>query len=236
MSKFSKKTLNENNKKMAYSKFSINLSKVFLILIVPFLIFLLVFNFAGFSNSFFTKKFSQYGVNNKFLDAEAMHQKVINFIEGKSNELPSDFNEREKQHLLDVKKVISALTITLYIMVGLFLLLLVVSAFTLKANGYIINFVGRVMMWGGILTVALAVLLFLLINFDFGPAFESMHQMFFQKGTYMFDPAKETIVNLYPEQLFMDLGIRISALIIISAILIILTGFYLVLRTENQKQ
>ena len=52
-----------------------NLSKIFLILIVPVLIFLLVFNFAAFSNSFFTKKFSQYGVNNKFIDAGAMHQK-----------------------------------------------------------------------------------------------------------------------------------------------------------------
>jgi len=76
----------------------------------------------------------------------------------------------------------------------------------------------------------------LFITLDFGSTFESMHQMFFQKGTYMFDPAKETMVNLYPEQLFMDLGIRISAWIIISAILIILIGFYLVLRTKNQKQ
>ncbi|HLC60851.1 MAG TPA: DUF1461 domain-containing protein [Candidatus Nanoarchaeia archaeon] len=214
----------------------INFLKVFLILILPFLIFLLVFNFASLSDSFFTKKFSEYGVNNKFPDAGAMHQKVINFIEGKSDELPSDFNDREKQHLLDVKKVISALTITLYIMVGLFLLLLVISAFTLKFNSYIINFVGRVMVWGGVLTVALAALLFLFITFDFGSTFESMHQMFFQKGTYMFDPAKEAMVNLYPEQLFMDLGIRISAWIIISAILIILIGLYLVLRTKNQKQ
>src|SRR3989338_7270826 len=214
----------------------INFLKVFLILILPFLIFLLVFNFASLIDSFFTKKFSQYGVNNKFPDAGAMHQKVLNFIEGKSTELPSDFNEREKQHLMDVKRVISALTITLYIMVGLFLLLLIVSAFTLKVNSYIINFVGKVMMWGGILTVGLAVLLFLFISLDFGPAFESMHQMFFRSGTYMFDPAKEAIVNLYPEQLFMDLGIRISAWVIISAILIILIGFYLVLRTKKQKQ
>ena len=214
----------------------INFLKVFLILILPFLIFLLVFNFASLSDSFFTKKFSEYGVNNKFPDAGAMHQKVINFIEGKSDELPSDFNDREKQHLLDVKKVISALTITLYIMVGLFLLLLVISAFTLKFNSYIINFVGRVMVWGGVLTVALAALLFLFITFDFCSTFESIHQMFFQKGTYMFDPAKEAMVNLYPEQLFMDLGIRISAWIIISAILIILIGLYLVLRTKNQKQ
>jgi len=213
----------------------INLSKIFLILIVPVLVFLIVFNFAGFSDSFFTKKFSEYGVNNKLLDAGAMHQEVINFIEGKSNELPSGFNEREKQHLMDVKRVISALTITIYIMVGLFLLLLVISAFTLKVNSYIINFVGIIMLWGGILTVALAALLFLLINFDFGPAFESMHRIFFQEGTYLFDPAKETIVNLYPEQLFMDLGIRISVWVIIAAVLLILAGFYLVFKTKKPK-
>ena len=121
-------------------------------------------------------------------------------------------------------------------MVGLFLLLLIVSAFTLKVNSYIINFVGKVMMWGGILTVGLAALLFLFISFDFGPAFESMHQMFFRSGTYMFDPAKEAIVNLYPEQLFMDLGIRISVWVIIAAALLILVGFYLVFKTKKQKQ
>jgi len=213
-----------------------NFLKFFLIITVPFLIFLLVFNFSGFSDSFFEKEFSQYGVNSKFFDAKSMHQKVINFIEGKSNELPPDFNEREKSHLLDVRNVISALTVALYITVGLFLLLLVVSAFTLKINSHIINFVGKVLMWGGILTVAMAALLFLLIKFDFSQAFESMHQIFFQSGTYMFDPAREAIVNLYPQQLFMDLGIRLSVWIIISAILIILIGFYLVLRTKNQKQ
>ena len=132
---------------------------------MPFLIFLLVFNFAAFSNSFFKNEFLKYGVYNKFSDAESMHQKVIDFIEGKSSVLPSNFNEREKEHLDDVRKVTSALTITLYIMIALFIILLIASSITLKANSYIINFIGRILMWGGIVTVALAALLLLFFSF-----------------------------------------------------------------------
>lgn len=213
----------------------INLSKIFLVLILPFLIFLLVFNFTVFSNSFFKNAFSKYGVYDKFSNAEAMHQKVIDFIEGKSGELPANFNDRERQHLDDVKNVISALTITLYIIIALFVILLFISSFMLKINSSIINFVGKVLMWGGILTVAAALLLFIAVKIDFGPTFESMHQMFFQKGTYLFDPAKESIVNLYPEQLFMDLGIRISAWTVAAAVICILIGLYLVFKTKKRK-
>ena len=213
----------------------VNFAKIFLILIVPVLIFLIVFNFASFSDSFFKNEFSKYGVNNKFINADLLHQKVTDFIEGKSNELPSEFNAREKAHLADVRKVISSLTITLYIMIALFIILLIVSAFTLKVNSSIINFTGKILMWGGILTVAIAALLFLSLQFDFGATFESMHRMFFQSGTYMFDPAKEAIVNLYPEQLFMDLGIKISVWTLIIAVLTIIIGFYLIIRTKNQK-
>lgn len=215
---------------------SVKAPKILLILVMPLLIFLLVFNFAFLSESFFKAAFSKYGVYEKFPDAEAMHQKVIDYISGDSDELPPDFNDREKEHLRDVKKVISALTITLYIMVALFVFLLVASSFMLKANTSIINFIGRILMWGGIATVAVAILLLLAVKFDFGATFESMHQMLFAQGTYLFDPAKESIVNLYPEQLFMDLGIRISIWTVVVAVLAILLGLYLITRTKNNKK
>lgn len=213
----------------------VTILKLLMILILPFLLFLIVFNFYGFNNIFYQQKFSEYKVQQDVPEALSLHEKVINFITGEKEELPAEFNEREKQHLFDVRKAVRISTILLYIVIILFVLLLVVSAFILKVNNYITNFVGKVLVFGGFLTVMLAVALFFLINSDFSKTFESFHNLLFEKGTYTFDPAKEMIVKLYPEQLFMDLGLRISKNILIASIIVILLGALLIFNSKSKK-
>ena len=211
------------------------ISKLVMILILPFLIFLLALNFIGFDGVFYQQKFFQYSVEKNISSAALLHSGVIDFITGKANELPSKFSEREKQHLWDVRGIIKISTIILYILIILFVLLLIVSMLTLKVNNLITNFVGKILVFGGFLTLILAAALFLLINLDFPLTFESFHRLFFEKGTYTFDPAKEMLVNLYPEQLFMDLGIKISKWAIVAAGLLILLGAVLLFRPKKQK-
>lgn len=211
------------------------ISKFLLILALPFLIFLLVMDFVGFDTSFYEKKFLEYKVHQEIPEASSLNEKIIDFIKGKNSELPSEFNEREKQHLWDVRRVVRISTIVLYIFIALFILLLIASAFILKANNYIINFVGKVLVLGGILTAILAMVLFFLINSDFSAAFESFHLLLFEKGTYVFDPAKEMIVKLYPEQIFTDLGINISKVVILASAILILLGALLVLKSKKNK-
>lgn len=213
----------------------LTLSKFLLVLILPFLLFLLALNFGALDNLFFKEKFSEYKVEQKIPQAVSLHEKVINFITGKNNELPNDFNEREKQHLWDVRNIIKISTILLYALIILFVLLLLISAFILKVNNFITNFVGKVLVFGGFLTIVLAAALFFLINSDFTAAFESFHKLFFQQGTYSFNPAKEIIVNLYPEQLFMDIGIRMSKWVIIASSAIILLGAFFILTSKKKK-
>lgn len=211
------------------------ISKLLLILILPFLIVLFILNFTGFDDLFYQQKFSEYSVQKNIPEAISLHAKVMNFIKGASTEPPSEFNEREKQHLWDVKKIVSISTIMLYVFIILFIVLLIISAFILKVNNIIINFVGKVLIFGGFLTLILAAALFFFINSDFPAAFESFHQLFFAKGTYTFDPAKEIIVRLYPEQLFMDLGIKISKYTIAASVIIVIIGFYLLIGSKSKK-
>lgn len=203
----------------------LTISKLLLILMLPFLLFLLVLNFVGFDKLFYQEKFSEYGTKNA--SATTLHEKVISFIKGKNNELPEQFNEREKQHLFDVKNAIRISTITLYILIFLFVLLLILSIFTLKVNNLITNFIGKILVFGGFLTIVLAAILFFLITSDFSKTFESFHSFLFEKGTYTFDPNKEMLVRLYPEQLFMDLGIRISKGVFFISVLIIIIGLFI---------
>ncbi|MDP3765282.1 MAG: DUF1461 domain-containing protein [Nanoarchaeota archaeon] len=213
----------------------LTLSKVLMILILPFLLFLLVLNFVGFDNRFYQEKFSEYEIQQNVPEAVPLHEKVINFITGKNDKPPQEFNEREKQHLFDVRKAVRISTILLYILIILFVLLLIVSSFILKVNNYITSFVGKVLVFGGFLTVIMAVSLFLLINSDFSKTFESFHRLLFEKGTYTFDPAKEMIVKLYPEKLFMDLGLKISKWIILASAIVVLSGAFLILKSKSKK-
>ena len=213
----------------------LTISKILMILILPFLLFLVAFNLNGFNGQFYKEKFAEYKVQNDVPQAISINEKVINFIAGKNNEFPNEFNEREKQHLLDVRKVVGISTIVLYVFIILFIMLLIVSALILKINNHIINFVGKVLVFGGFLAIILAGLLFFFISSDFSAAFESLHTLLFEKGTYVFDPAKEIIVMLYPEQIFMDLGIKISELVVFASAMIILLGTFLMLKSKSKK-
>ena len=202
---------------------------------MPFLLFLVVVNFYGFDSPFYQQKFLEYGVQQDVAEASALHQKIVNFVTGKNDELPDELNEREKQHLWDVRDVVRIATILLYILIILFIILLIVSALILKVNNYVINFVGKVLVFGGFLTILMSAIIFFLISSDFAAAFESFHKLLFEKGTYLFDPAKEMLVRLYPEQLFMDLGIKISEMVILASVVIILFGTFLMLKSKNKK-
>lgn len=204
--------------------------KFLLVFILPFLIFIQTSSFVGFDNKFYQQKFSEYSVNKDLPQATSLHEKVINFIKSKNNELPNEFNEKEKQHLLDVRNLIKSLTIIFYVLIILFVLLLIISILKIKKKIQIKKFIGEVLVFGGFLTVILASALFFFIILDFSSTFESFHKLFFIKETYIFDPAKDTIVNLYPAQLFMEIGIRMAKWIVISSIVIILVGILLKLK------
>ena len=66
--------------------------------------------------------------------------------------------------------------------------------------------------------------------------FESFHGLLFEKGTYVFDPAKEMLVRLYPEQIFMDLGVRISKMVFFTSLVFIAIGIFLMVKSKKQKQ
>lgn len=214
----------------------ITISKILMILILPFLLFLAFVNFLGFSSSFYQEKFLEYGVKNEVPEAGLFHDKIIGFIRGKSSELPIELNEREKQHLLDVRNLIGLSTILLYALIALFTVLLIISALILKINSRILDFVGKVLVFGGLLTISLAAILFFLINSNFSSAFETFHNIFFKQGTYAFDPAKEMLVRLYPEQLFMDLGLGISKGVFFASIIFIFAGVFLVFRSNKKNK
>jgi integral membrane protein (TIGR01906 family) len=213
----------------------LKLSRFFLILILPVLIFLISVDLAAFSDSFYRKEFDKYGVKNSVIEAEILHGKVIGYITGKSSSLPNLFNEREKRHLTDVRNLVKNFNIAIYIFLILFVLMLVFFGFLLREEKHIIGFVGKTLVYGGILTIIISVVLLLLSLFNFTSSFDSFHRLFFQQGSYVFDPENELIVKLYPEELFRDLGIRVMKKTLFISFLVIISGFILLSSSQTKK-
>ena len=123
----------------------------------------------------------------------------------------------------------------MYFLIILFGLLSFVSFRIIGNNRHLMNFIGRVFLYGGGLSIMLSIILILFVSLGFSSAFDSFHKLFFTQGTYTFDPANEIIVRLYPEQLFMDLGARIFGLFMLSSIFTTLLGAFLIARSKKNK-
>lgn len=209
--------------------------KVVLVLIIPILLLLFILQITSFSDSFYSKEFTQYNVYNNVNNASAIHKKVVNFVQGKNEDLPIQFNDREKEHLKDVRKLVVASKIVLIILVALFLSISFIAVCRINSKSQSKKFFGDVLKFGGVLTLAIFALLQVFMQFSFSQTFESFHRIFFKRGTYAFDPSTELIVNLYPEELFRDLGVRIFAYAVASAIAISLLGMLLTYRNKKNK-
>jgi len=213
----------------------LTLSKFFLIFISPVLLFLFVSNLTAFDNSFYREKFSEYKIQQDLPQANVIHEKVINYIKGKNDELPNQFNEREKHHLWDVRKFVYTFNNLMYILIALFVMLSTISLYHLKINRMALNFFGKILFFGGLLTLIIALVLSILLSMNFSTTFELFHKLFFENGTYVFDPSKEIIVRLYPEQLFMDIGIKILKGVVIASFIAGMPGLLLIYKSKNKK-
>lgn len=208
-------------------------SKILLILSIPFLIFLGAASQIALDKSYYSSKLPEYGIN--FTEADSLNEETIDFVSGKNNELPDVYNEREKQHLQDVKNAVKISKIMLYAFALLSVSLILASAFILKSNSHTANFTGKALAYGGILTIGLAALLIVLISLNFTSAFESLHKLFFRQGTYTFDPENEIIVRLYPEQLFMDIGLKILKWVLLLSAFLATLGIFLIFKSKSKK-
>ncbi len=214
---------------------AMKLLKILLIILAPFMIFLSEIQLAGFNDSFYKKEFLKYGVQANVPEALELHKSVMNFIKGESDYLSNSFNDREKRHLHDVRKLVLLSKAALYLLISLVGILIILSARKMEKRGDLEQFIGKILLFGGLLTVAIAVLLLLLINSNFSYSFESFHKFFFQAGTYAFDPESEIIVKIYPERLFMDLGLRIAKFVAIVSFIFMIIGAFLLVRSKKIK-
>jgi len=167
----------------------------------------------------FTKEERIYWANlaTKFLvnDADISFLADLRFPEGQStppatcrymDDCTKLYNERELQHMLDVKNVVQGALWVWYFSLGLLLVTGILAYF----DGWKAEY-RRAIRLGGWLTVALLGAILLFVFLAFGVIFVMFHNIFFESGTWTF-LFSDTLIRLFPERFWRDTFLAIGLL------------------------
>ena len=140
------------------------------------------------------------------------------------------FQAREIKHMLDVR-VLIAKVFPLALISGA---LLVVLAIVFRKNPRYRDVVAQGLGAGSILTLVLLVglIAYVLLNFD--SFFLTFHRLFFEGDTFMFR-YDDTLIRLYPEQLWSDASILIGVLTGAMAVGLLVVSRWWVKRVKCEK-
>jgi integral membrane protein (TIGR01906 family) len=108
------------------------------------------------------------------------------------------YNQRELQHMLDVKEVVQ---VSLKVWTGAVVILLFLGIWAWRAD-WLDDF-RWALARGGLLTLILIFSILLLVLAAFGIIFVVFHQVFFEAGTWTF-LWSDTLIRLFPERFWRD--------------------------------
>jgi len=132
------------------------------------------------------------------------------------------YNESEIGHMIDVKVVADAfkpaLWISAIIVVGGLIFLIVREQTRL--------FAAKTMMYGGLLTIGLVLLVMLFMFVAWNQAFTVFHDIFFDPGTWQFFYT-DSLIRLFPEQFWFDFGTIWTVSILACGGLLAVVGYIL---------
>jgi integral membrane protein (TIGR01906 family) len=129
--------------------------------------------------------------------------------------------EREREHMRDVRNVFGAF----YLAAAAGALVLVGAYLVARSRGVR----SRVAFWrrlagsGKVIAIATVVGGITGVLF-FDTAFEVFHRLFFPAGTYLFDPGTDRLVQLFPEQFWVETTIGVGVVVIVLSVGLALVG------------
>ena len=167
----------------------------------------------------FTKEeriyWANFAVSYLVNDADNSYLADLRFPEGQStppatcrsmDDCTRLYNERELQHMLDVKNVVQSALWVWYASLGVLLVTGIVAYF----DGWKAQY-RRAVGLGGWLTVMLIVGIILFVLLAFGVIFVWFHQIFFESGTWTF-LFSDTLIRLFPERFWRDTFLAVGLL------------------------
>lgn len=145
-------------------------------------------------------------------------EKALSFVQGKNEQLAGDYTSAEQSHMSDVQRVMKS--------VGIIFIFLTILLGVLLYWNYIHKKLNKLFLWGGVVTVALMVILLLGMLFFFAHLFTGFHSIFFPQGNWQF-ASDSLLIRTFPLELFVSLGRMIFLLTLAGGSFFILLGIFL---------
>ncbi len=116
------------------------------------------------------------------------------------------YNDRELQHMLDVKNTVTGAMRVLVVS----LVLLVVLALWAWIGKWLTTYL-KGLQWGGVVTLIFIGLIILFVLFAFNYLFVIFHELLFKAGTWTF-LYSDTLIRLFPERFWQDTFLVVGGL------------------------
>jgi len=152
---------------------------------------------------------------------------IMTTVAGQQREF---FNQREIDHMFDVRNLfLAALTIR---KVCLALAVLSLAAlFALRAK--VRRILPRAVCGGTVLFFVVLAALTAIISTDFTKYFIVFHHILFTNSLWILDPATDLLINIVPEEFFVDTAMRIAIVFGTSILVMFLAGLICILKQRK---
>ncbi|MBI4300804.1 MAG: TIGR01906 family membrane protein, partial [Chloroflexi bacterium] len=141
--------------------------------------------------------------------------------------------EREVLHMRDVKDLVRKVFRLQEVSAG-FLLVFGLIGYAIKGKAFA-RTLGRGLIWGGGLTVALVLALALGSTLDFEGLFVRFHLLGFSNDLWQLDPDVYILTRLFPEGFWLDATLLVAGATLVEALLLLGLGFLLRGRTIREE-
>lgn len=142
-------------------------------------------------------------------------------IDGEDREF---FNDIEKFHMADVRKLFVAAIILRRVCI---IIMLLSAGVLIFLNENVIKTLSRAVMWSTGIFNILAGILTGIIAMDFSAAFIKFHEIFFTNDMWLLDPDTDRLINIVPEEFFSDTAVRIGIVYLIINLFNFTIAFFL---------
>lgn len=134
------------------------------------------------------------------------------------------FTDKEVNHMVDVKNLVRAFyrvqEIALVVLVGLAI------AVFLRERRLAFHRIGHSLVFGGVMTIAMVIVLATLSLVDFDSLFLTFHELSFPGNEdWLLDPRIHNLIAIFPEPFWLDATLLLGFLIVAQALLAIIVGW-----------
>ncbi len=196
--------------------------------LLVFLVFSYSLEFVAFDRAFYDV---QYQKNNLYAyfsqnEVEKATDDLLTYLRYEKSNNPinsSFFNDKEKQHLVDVKNILQKERSYSSILTIIFIITLGILSFT----GNLRVAYGKFGVIAGSVGLGILLLLGLLITIDFSLFWTNFHFIAFTNDLWLLNPATDNLVVLYPESFWMAIVTRLLIYMGVGYLLLLFLGVFL---------